>query len=153
MDARCLGRETPVASRLTPYERIMNMANRLPLVAATALVLNGCLLAAASGVGGGIYFTNQGVESIVPGGVEAVAAATERAFEHFDLARTELQIDDDGQMLRGRPSEGGDPEVTVTIRGEGESSVRVEVKARNSLVTWDRDYAGQVMEKIVEYAG
>lgn len=128
------------------------MATRLTLMGATALLLNGCLLAAAGGVGGGIYFTNQGVESIVPGGVEAVAAATDRAFEHFDLTRTELQIDDEGQMLRGQPSGGGDPEVTVTIRQEGESSVRVEVKARNSVVTWDKDYARQVMEKIVEYA-
>ncbi len=128
------------------------MANRLPLLAATVLALNGCLVAAAGGVGGGVYFTNQGVESIVPGGVEAVAAATERAFEHFDLTRTELQIDDDGQMLRGQPSGGGDPEVTVTIRQEGERSARVEVKARNSVVTWDKDYARQVMEKIVEYA-
>jgi hypothetical protein len=128
------------------------MADRLILLGATTVLLNGCLLAAAGGVGGGIYFTNQGVESIVPGGVEAVAAATERAFEDFDLTRTELRIDDDGQTLRAQPSEGGDPEVTVTIRREGDTSSRVEVKARNSVVTWDKDYARQVIEKIVDYA-
>ena len=116
------------------------------------VVACGCLLAAGAGAGGGIYFTNQGVESVVPGGVEAVAAATERAFEHFELTRTELRIEADGQMLRGEPTEGGDPEVTVTIRQEGEDTTRVEVKARTSVVTWDKDYAREVIEKIVEYA-
>lgn len=128
------------------------MARRFTLLVAATVVLNGCLLAAAGGVGGGIYFTNQGVESIVPGGVEEVSTATERAFGDFDLTRTELRIDEEGRTLRAQPSGGGDPEVTVTIRQEGDDSSRVEVKARNSVVTWDKDYARQVIEKIVEYA-
>ncbi len=125
---------------------------RLTWLGATATLLSGCLLAAGAGAGGGIYFTNQGVESVVPGGVEAVATATERAFEHFGLTRTELRVEADSRLLRGEPSEGGDPEVTVTIRQEGDDAARVEVKARTSVVTWDKDYARDVIEKIVEYA-
>jgi hypothetical protein len=128
------------------------VSTRLTLPVATATLLSGCLLAAGAGAGGGIYLTNQGVESVVPGGVEAVAAATERAFEHFDLTRTELRVETNSQMLRAEPSSGGDPEVTVTIRPEGERSSRVEVKARTSVLTWDKDYAREVIEKIVEYA-
>lgn len=125
---------------------------RLTAVGATSTLVGGCLLAAGAGAGGGIYLTSQGVESVVPGSVESVAAATERAFGHFDLRRTELRVEPDTRMLRAEPSAGGDPEVTVTIRQEGEDTSRVEVKARTSVVTWDKDYAREVIEKIVEYA-
>lgn len=125
---------------------------RLTWLGAMAILLSGCLLAAGAGAGGGIYFTNQGVESVVPGGVEAVETAAYRAFEDFGLTRTELRVEADSRLLRAEPSEGGDPEVTVTIRQEGEDSSRVEVKARTSVVTWDKDYARDVIEKIVEYA-
>jgi hypothetical protein len=127
--------------------------NRLALLGATAFVWSGCLLAAAGGAGGGIYFTSQGVESVVVAPVESVASATERAFADLGLTRTELEIDEDGQTLRAKPTDGGDPEVTVSIRHDGETSSRVEVTARNSLVTWDKDYAREVLEKIVEYSG
>ena len=127
--------------------------NRLALVGATALVWSGCLLAAAGGAGGGIYFTSQGAESVVVAPVESVASATERAFADLGLTRTELEIDEDGQTLRAKPTDGGDPEVTVSIRHEGETTSRVEVTARNSLVTWDKDYAREVLEKIVGYSG
>lgn len=125
---------------------------RVTVATATAALLSGCLLAAGAGAGGGIYFTSQGVESVVPGGVEAVATATERAFEHFDLTRTELRVEPDNRVLRAEPSAGGDPQVTVTIRQEGEGTTRVEVKARTSVVTWDKEYARELIEKIVEYA-
>jgi len=127
--------------------------NRLALLGATALVWSGCLLAAAGGAGGGIYFTSQGVESVVVAPVESVTSATERAFADLGLTRTELEIDEDGQTLRAKPADGGDPEVTVSIRHEGETSSRVEVTARNSLVTWDKDYAREVLKKIVKYSG
>jgi hypothetical protein len=127
--------------------------NRLALVGSLALVWSGCLLAAAGGAGGGIYFTSQGVESVVPAPVERVASATERVFSEFGLARTELQIDEDGRTLRAKPTDGSDPEVTVTIDHQGEASTKVEVTARNSLVTWDKEYARNVLEKIVEYSG
>lgn len=123
-------------------------------IAFSALAASGCLVAGAgAGAGGGIYFTSRGVESVVAAPVPAVADATERAFEHFGIEGTELTVEGDGarREIKGKPAD-GEPEVTVTVRREGEASTRLNVTARTGLVTWDKDYARGVIEKIVEFA-
>src|SRR2546430_11202832 len=58
-----------------------------------ALLLAGCVVAAAgAGAGGGIYFTQRGVESVVPVPVERAATAAGQAFEQRSEEHTsELQ--------------------------------------------------------------
>lgn len=114
----------------------------------------GCIIAAAgAGAGGGIYFTSRGVESVMPQPLEQVAAATDRAFATLEIQRTGLEIDDERErrVYRGEPAE-GEPDVTVTLEAEESGSTRVEVTARMSAITWDKDYARTVIEKIAEEA-
>lgn len=126
---------------------------RVPVaVLAAAAAASGCLVAGAgAGAGGAVYFTSRGVESVVTAPVETVAGATDEAFRHFRIQRTELRVEGDGarQEFRGREPE-EDREITVSLRRQAESSTRVEVTARTGLVTWDKEYARQVIEKIVE---
>jgi len=121
-------------------------------VAFVAAGASGCVVAAAgAGAGGGIYLTSRGVESVLASPVPSVADATEAAFRELGIERTGLEVDDeDGRrVLRGEPEE-GEPDVTVTLQPEDSGSTRVEVTARTSVVTWDKDYARTVIEKIVE---
>src|SRR2546426_7700698 len=59
-----------------------------------AALLAGCMVAAAgAGAGGGIYFTQRGVESVVPATVERAAAATTDAFNQLKVRQTKSQVE------------------------------------------------------------
>src|SRR5256712_8913158 len=65
-----------------------------------ALLLAGCVVAAAgAGAGGGIYLTQRGVESVVPVPVERAATAASKAFEQLKIKQTKSQVEqgDDGE--------------------------------------------------------
>ncbi len=122
----------------------------------------GCVVAAAgAGAGGGIYFTKRGVESVVPVGVERTFEASKRAFDHFKIRQTKLKAEDEDQDEDKDKDEGEkrelggetkDRTVTVTLHSEGKGSTKVRVVARKSAVTWDKDFARAVLEKIVAYS-
>src|SRR6266567_2482204 len=110
---------------------------------ATALLLAGCMLAAAgAGAGGGIYFTQRGVESVVPASVDRAAAATARAFEELKIRQTKATTEqaDNGGQKREIDGTGADRDISVTITSEG-NTTRVQVVAKKSAVTWDKDFA------------
>ena len=118
---------------------------------ATALLLAGCMVAAAgAGAGGGIYFTQRGVESVVPATVERAAAATATAFDQLKVRQTKSQVEqgEDGEQ-REIEGSAGDREVSVTLKPEGKNGTRVQVVAKRTAVTWDKDFARSVLDKIV----
>ena len=119
-----------------------------------ALLLAGCVVAAAgAGAGGGIYFTQRGVESVVPVPVERAATAAGQAFEQLKIRQTKSQVEqgDDGER---REIEGTADarEVSVTLKVERNNATRVQVVAKRSAVTWDKDFARSVLDKIVAYS-
>jgi hypothetical protein len=119
-------------------------------VLALSLAGMGCVVAAAgAGAGGGIYFTQRGVESVVPAPVDRVAGATRRAFDQLKIATTKSAAEqgDDGEK-REMDGTAGEREVSVTLKAEG-GHTRVQVVARKSAVTWDKDFARAVLDKIV----
>ena len=124
------------------------------VASAAVLLLAGCVVAAAdAGVGGGIYFTQRGVESVVPVPVERAATATSQAFGQLNIRQTKSQAEqgDEGEK---REIEGtaGDRDVGVTLQVEGKNATRVQVVAKRTAVTWDKDFARSVLDKIVAYS-
>ncbi|HYT05014.1 MAG TPA: DUF3568 family protein [Gemmatimonadales bacterium] len=114
----------------------------------------GCVVAAAgAGAGGGIYFTQRGVESVVPASVDRAAAATARAFEELKIRQTKATTEqaDNGGQKREIDGTGADRDISVTITSEG-NTTRVQVVAKKSAVTWDKDFARAVLDKIVAYS-
>lgn len=123
--------------------------------AAAIVVFGSCLVAAAgAGAGGAFHFSGNGVESILTTSIEDALTASERAFQHFRITRTEFKEEDGGarRQLKGKTLD-EETDVTVTLVRQTDTSTRVEVTARKSLVTWDKDFAREVAEKIVELAG
>jgi hypothetical protein len=117
-------------------------------------VLWGCVAAAAgAGAGAGIYYTTRGVESIVPASVDATFAAAESAFEHFEIEETSMKVESGGakRELEGK-SEARTVDVRVKFEEQGDGT-HIEVTARKNLVEWDKDFAGEIVAKIVELAG
>ncbi len=122
------------------------------LVAVTA----GCVVAAAgAGAGGGIHFTQRGVESVVAAPLERAFSATKRAFEHFGIRQTKVEEEaghkDEGAK-REVSGETADRDVVVALKAESKSSTRVQVVARKSAVTWDKDFARAILERVVAFS-
>ncbi len=120
-------------------------------VAAAGVVAGGCLVAAAgAGAGGAIYLSDRGVESVVTASVDRAFEAARRAFGELQIAEGRTATEREGESER-RQLEGStaDRDVTVTVRARGDGS-HVEVVVRRSAVTWDKDFARRLLERIVK---
>lgn len=118
----------------------------VPLLAAS-----GCIFAAAgAGAGGGIYFNDRGVGSVVTAPVAKASAATEQAFQELGINQKKSSTTQEGTQDK-REIEGStsDRDVTVSIQTEGSGS-RINVVARKSAVTWDKDFARTILQRIVK---
>src|SRR5512135_1144769 len=118
------------------------------------LGMGGCVVAAAgAGAGGGIYYSGRGVESVVTTPVDRTYSAAEQAFAQLGIHQTKTSAEQEGALDR-REINGAsaDREVTVTLVTEG-SGTKVQVVARKSAVTWDKDLARTILARIVALTG
>jgi peroxiredoxin family protein len=121
------------------------------LVIALAAGLSGCLAAtaAAAGAGTGVYFTSRGAESIVDGSVADVERRARAVFDAAGIPVSGSQIENSGDKreIKGKK---GDLDVTVTMERQGPQTTKTEVSARKNIAVWDKDYAQQLLGKIVK---
>ena len=124
------------------------MPRKLLLLLAIALPSTGCLAAAAGGAAGGIYLTSRGAAGEVQGSVDQVAGRAETVMNDMGLVKKgESTSEDQRHVLKGTK---GELDVTIDIRQESESTARVEVAARENVAQWDKDYAKEVLSRIVQ---
>lgn len=126
-------------------------SSKLSLVLAIVIATGtACVAAAAGGLGAGIYYSDRGAESLIAAPIDQVFTATEQTFQELSITETKTSSESEGasaeRQLKGTT---GDRDVTVTLKSEG-TSTRVEVIASKSAVTWDKDLAKKILEKIVE---
>lgn len=121
------------------------------LFLALPLAAGGCLFAAAgAGAGGGIYFSDRGVGSVVTAPVATASSATQQAFQEMGISQKKSSTTQEGATDK-REIDGAtaDRDVTVSIQTEGSGS-RINVVARKSAVTWDKDFARTILQRIVK---
>jgi hypothetical protein len=125
------------------------MRRNLLLLLAIALPSTGCLAAAAAGAAGGVYLTSRGAESVVEGSVDQVAGRAEAVMTEMGIVKEVESTEHQGdrQVLKGKQ---GDLDVTIEVDRESPSTVKVEVTARENLAEWDKDYAKEVLSRIVQ---
>lgn len=129
--------------------RLRNLLVILPMGG----VLGGCFLAAAgAGAGGAVYVTERDAEATLPASVAVVEASAKRTFGEMGI-KEKRTIAEEGQAGLKRTVEGtlDDRDITVAIQTAG-TGAKVVVAARKSPVTWDKDLAKKILEKIVEGA-
>jgi len=123
---------------------------RISLLGAIAL-LPGCIAAgaAAAGAGTGIYLTSRGAESVVTGPVDEIDKRARAVFasEGIPIAGSQMENSGDKREIKGNK---GDLEITASIQRQDAQTSKVEVTARKNLVSWDKDYAQQLLNKIVQ---
>lgn len=119
------------------------------LAIAIAGALPGCIAAgaAAAGAGGGLYFTSRGVESSVNGSPADVERRARAVFAQEGIPITGTQTDNGGAKREIKGNKNG-LDITVSMEQQG-GVTKTEVMARKNLVEWDKDYAHQLLNKIV----
>ena len=111
----------------------------------------GCAAAAAAGAAGAIYATTRGVESLVATPIDRVVANAEAVMKDMGITQDATSSEKGGakRELKGKH---GDLDVTVQLEQQDTATTKVEVYARKNLAEWDKDYARQVLERIVKAA-
>jgi hypothetical protein len=108
----------------------------------------GCVAAAAAGAAGAIYATSRGSEALVQGSVEDVTARARAVMTDMAIVPEGEQTHTAGDKheLKGKH---GDLDVTIAMERSDSATTKVEVYARKNLAEWDKDFAKQVLQKIV----
>jgi Protein of unknown function (DUF3568) len=109
----------------------------------------GCLAAAAAGAAGGIYATTRGVESLVSAPIDRVVTDAQSVMKDMGITQ-EGSSSDNGGAKRELKGKQGDLDVTIQMEQRDSTTTKVEVYARKNLAEWDKDYARDVLERIVK---
>jgi hypothetical protein len=125
------------------------MRRYLLIPLAAVLLGTGCVAAAAGGAAAGVYLTSRGAEAVVEGSVEDVATRAESVMGEMGIVKEGESTEDQGDkhVLKGKK---GDLDVNIDIKRETDKTAKVEVTARKNLAEWDKDYAKDVVNRIVE---
>jgi len=116
-----------------------------------SLSLGGCfLVAAGAGAGAAVAYTNRGAKSTVDGTVDQTFDRAVAAFQQLSIKETGRNTQDNGvkRQLVGDTSDG----LTVTVDMERKTSTTtdVEVIAKKNTVDYDKDFANNVLSKIIQ---
>ncbi|HET6576795.1 MAG TPA: hypothetical protein VFG66_00630 [Gemmatimonadales bacterium] len=122
---------------------------RWAIVLACAIPATGCVAAAAAGAAGAVYATTRGVESLVNGSIDEVAARVPSVMEQMEIAQTGSSNEASGAK-REFKGKHGDLDVTIQLERQDSATTKTEVYARKNLAEWDKDYAREVMEQLVK---
>lgn len=130
--------------------KLMATAKRWVLTLALALTATGCVAAAAAaGAGAGVYLTTRGAESMVEGSIDDVSGRARAVLNEEGIVLDESNMASGGDE-RGFKGKKGDLDVTIDLQRESPTTTRVEVTARENLAEWDKEYAQQLLSRIVE---
>lgn len=123
--------------------------SRLALVLALTLPASACLAAAAAGAAGGIYLTSRGAESLVEGPIDQVTARAEAVMAEMQITK-DAESSERGGDRRELKGKRGDLDVTIQLQRESPTTTKVEVTARENLAEWDKEYAQEILQRIVK---
>jgi hypothetical protein len=114
------------------------------------LPATGCVAAAAAaGAGAGIYLTSRGAESLVESSVDQVAARAQAVMSEEGIVSNASNSEAGGNKREFKGKK-GDLDVTIQLERKSGSTTRVEVTARKNLAEWDKEYAQQLLSRIIE---
>ena len=120
------------------------------LALALVLPMAGCVAAAAAaGAGAGIYLTTRGAESLVDNSIDKVAGRAQAVMSAEGIV-PDASSSEQGGDKRAFKGKKGDLDVTIELERKSPTTTRVEVTARKNLAEWDKEYAQQLLSRIVQ---
>ena len=114
------------------------------------LGLAGCVAAAAGmGAGAAVYATDRGVESVVAAPIDKTYEAAQKAFQEYGITENKTATEQkDGTETRTLSGKTSDRDVDINLKTEGPGT-KVDVVVKKTAVTWDKDFARKILNKIV----
>jgi hypothetical protein len=137
-----MGGNTMANKSMAPLKWLLALGLALPASACVAA-------AAAAGAGAGIYLTSRGAESLVESSIDQVAARARAVMAEEGIVADEASMEKSGDKREFKGKK-GDLDVTIELEQESAKTTRVEVAARKNLAEWDKEYAQQILSRIVE---
>jgi hypothetical protein len=101
------------------------------------------------GRGGGNLSHISGAESLVESSVDQVATRAQAVMSAEGIV-PDASNSESGGDKREFKGKKGDLDVTIQLERESASTTRVEVTARKNLAEWDKEYAQQLLSRIIE---
>jgi len=123
--------------------------SRWAVLLAFVLPSTACVAAAAAGAAGAIYATTRGVESMVNGSVDQVAGRVPPVMDKMDIVQTGKSSEESGAKREFKGTH-GDLDVSIQLEQQDSALTKVEVSARKNVAEWDKDFARQVLEGILQ---
>jgi hypothetical protein len=112
--------------------------------------MTGCAAAVATGAGaaGAIYLTSRGAKAEVKGTPDAVEPAARAAMSEKNIVITGEKSEKSGahRELEGKV---GELDVKVTLDATDSGTTTVEASAQENLVAWNKDFAKDLVSRIV----
>jgi PDZ domain-containing secreted protein len=134
-----------------PTKNLIRSLAVMVALGAAAAGTQACVPAAAAGAGAAsaVYLTSRGAKAQVKGSTEEVEADSRKVLADQSIQVTDEKVEKSGKHreLQGKK---GDVDVTITIDRHDDETSEVEVTARKSAVTWDKDYAKSLLGEIVQ---
>jgi hypothetical protein len=123
---------------------------RWALAIALVLPMAGCVAAAAAaGAGAGIYLTSRGAESLVDNSIDYVAGRAQVVMSEEGIVPDASSTENGGDKREFKGKK-GDLDVTIELERKSPTTTRIEVTARKNLAEWDKEYAQQLLSRIVQ---
>jgi hypothetical protein len=113
--------------------------------------LSGCaaaVIGAGAGGAGMAAYTERGAKADLKGNVASLRSHTEEAFREKGLKVYEKTTRNGGteEVIRGKS---GNFDVTATLAASGENLVHVDIVAREGDFKWNKDYAKDLLAKVI----
>jgi hypothetical protein len=119
------------------------------LAAVTALSALGAACVTTGSTGGYSLTASGGVGSTIDKPIDQVAASVKATFDAqgIEVTETSNKTEGDKRDIKGKK---GDLDVHVELSYNGANSTKADVTVRKNVVTYDKDYAHQLMDLIVK---
>jgi hypothetical protein len=127
----------------------ISRAGRALLLFAALPLASGCIVAAAgAGAAAGVYLSDRGASSLIDSRLPEVEIRAQSVLRAMAIDVTETRAASDGSRkeFRGRAA---DLDVTLELEARG-TSTQVTATARRNAVEFDRAYARELVQRIVE---
>ena len=126
------------------------MSLRLLAVLALVSTATGCIAAAAAaGAAGAIAYTERGANSEVNASVNTLLQATEATFSEMNIVIIERKTAENGTEVELKGNR-GDLDVTVNIHQDNPPTTKIDVTAKRNVVDYDRDYARDILQRVLK---
>ena len=120
------------------------------LIVGLSVTITGCIVAgAAAGAAGAAAYTDRGAKSEVAVSVDSLAHVVESTFASMNISVTERSRKEDGseQHLKGKT---GETEINVDINQDQPPTTKIQITAHKNVVDYDKDYARDILKRILQ---